>query len=190
MFDTTFTVIGFSWMIFEIAVGQLMYANEDKNELHDANTLNWVNIIIYSSIIAGFYCEYAIEEIGVFAQSNTDITWFGLIVMGLGFVLRVTSIITLRKYFTVNLAINNEHKLINQGLYKYVRHPSYSGSIMSFIGMGIAFGNALSLILLVIPVTALFMWRIAIEEEMLVGAFKDKYLEYKENSWRLLPWVY
>jgi len=190
MFDTIFMVVGFSWMIFEIAVGQLMYANEDKNEIHDSNTLNWVNIVIYSAILAGFFFKYGIDELGVFAKHDSTLAWAGLVIMSMGFVLRVTSIITLRKYFTVNLAINNEHKLINQGLYKYVRHPSYSGSILSFIGMGIAFGNILSFLLLVVPVTALFMWRISIEEEMLVGAFKEEYQEYRQHSWRLVPWVY
>jgi len=190
MFETVFNIIGFSWMIFEIGVGQLMYAKEDNSKVQDSNTLNWVNIIIYGSIIAGFVTKYSMEEVGVFARSDTFITWMGLIIMACGLILRAASIFTLKKFFTVNLAINDEHRLINQGLYKHVRHPSYSGSIISFIGMGIAFGNILSLALLVIPVTTLFIWRINIEEKMLVNAFKEEYQQYRERSWRLFPGVY
>lgn len=190
MFEILFNIVCVSWMIFEIVVGKVLYAKEDKNEIQDSNSLPRLKLVIYCSLALGLIFYYFVGDFAIFAEVGSTIAWVGLGIMSTGFLIRIVSIISLRKYFTVNLAINHEHKLINKGLYRYIRHPSYLGSILSFIGMGIGFGNWFSLVFMVVPVTLLFAWRIGIEEKMLIKAFSSEYIEYQKRSWRLFPGIY
>lgn len=190
IFEVFFSIIGFTWMIFEMIVGKTLHAKEEESNIQDSNSFSRVKLVIYISLALGCIFNYAIEEVAVFAEEGSQLAWTGLLIMLIGFFVRVMAIVTLKKFFTVNLAINHEHKLINKGLYKYVRHPSYLGTIISFIGMGIAFGNWLSLVAMVVPVTLLFAWRITLEEKMLIQAFPSEYVEYQQRSWRLFPGFY
>jgi protein-S-isoprenylcysteine O-methyltransferase Ste14 len=41
------------------------------------------------------------------------------------------------KMFSFQIKVQEEHKLVTWGPYAYVRHPSYSGLVMVFAGLGI-----------------------------------------------------
>jgi protein-S-isoprenylcysteine O-methyltransferase len=111
-----------------------------------------------------------------------------LFVMGL--LLRWYSILYLGRFFTVNVAIAKDHRVIDTGPYRYIRHPSYTGVLMAFIGLGLCLGNWASLTVLVIGTVPVFLWRIRVEEAALVGALGDSYREYMQRTRRLIPVFY
>lgn len=76
------------------------------------------------------------------------------------------------------------------GIYKYVRHPAYTGSLLSFYGFGISLNNWVSLLVVVIPVTAAFLYRMRVEEAMLSASMGAVYDEYKKQTYRLIPGIY
>ena len=101
---------------------------------------------------------------------------------------RVISVInTLKEFFTVQVAISPEHKLIDTGLYHYIRHPSYTGIIIYMIGLSVSLSNWISILLLLIPVFGVIMYRIGIEEEALINAFGKQYEDYRNRTGKLLP---
>ena len=104
--------------------------------------------------------------------------------------LRWYAIFYLGRLFTVNVAIAADHTLIDSGPYRTIRHPSYTGALLVFLGLGISFGNWLSLIIVVVPTSLAFMQRIAIEEAALARALGDSYLRYMARTKRLIPGVY
>jgi protein-S-isoprenylcysteine O-methyltransferase len=114
----------------------------------------------------------------------------GLAVFVFGLSLRWYAIVYLGRFFTVNVAIAGDQKVVERGPYALVRHPSYSGALMAFFGLGICSENWLSLALLVVPITVAFLHRIAIEEAALTAAFGDAYRRYSGRTRRLIPWVY
>ena len=114
----------------------------------------------------------------------------GLALIVLGFALRLAAIFTLRRYFTVDVAIAKDHKVIDTGLYGIVRHPSYVGSFISFLGLGLAFVNWLSLAIVVIGPTIAFAYRIRIEERALIDALGDEYRAYAARTKRFIPGVF
>lgn len=114
----------------------------------------------------------------------------GLFLFVGGIILRWYSIIHLGRFFTVDVAIAKEHRVIDSGPYHFVRHPSYTGALVAFIGFGLCLGNWLSILLLTLPITAAFFWRIRIEERALVDALGDDYLAYMRRTPRLIPFVY
>jgi len=114
----------------------------------------------------------------------------GLAVFILGLALRWYAILHLGRFFTVNVAIAPDHRVVETGPYALVRHPSYTGALAAFLGLGICAQNWLALVLLVVPVTAAFLRRMAVEEAALDEAFGDAYRAYRARTRRLVPWVY
>jgi protein-S-isoprenylcysteine O-methyltransferase len=107
-----------------------------------------------------------------------------------GLALRWYAIIHLGRYFTVNVSIAAGQAVVQSGPYRLIRHPSYSGALLAFLGFGICSENWLSLVVLVVPVTLAFLRRIAIEEAALVEALGADYRAYAVRTKRLLPWVF
>jgi protein-S-isoprenylcysteine O-methyltransferase Ste14 len=108
----------------------------------------------------------------------------------LGLALRWYSIFYLGRFFTVNVAIAADHRVVDTGPYRFIRHPSYTGSMLQFIGFAITYGNWLSLAILVPPTLAAFMRRITIEERALSAALGERYLAYMARTKRLIPGLY
>ena len=105
-------------------------------------------------------------------------------------IIRFIAIRTLGNFFTVNLAVHSDHRIIQHGLYKFIRHPSYSGLLISFIGLGLSMNNWLSLLLVVVPILLIMLHRINIEEKMLGKQFGSEYAAYRKRTWRLVPGIF
>ena len=109
----------------------------------------------------------------------------GLLFAGLA--IRWVAILTLGRFFTVNVAIHEDHRLVETGLYRYVRHPSYTGLLLAFLGLGVLFGNWLSIAALMILITLALMRRIRVEESALAAALGPTYADYCARTKRLIP---
>ena len=106
-----------------------------------------------------------------------------------GLVVRLTAIRTLGKQFTVYVAIVEDHKIIDKGLYAVIRHPSYSGNLLTFLGLGLAFENWISLIILVALPMASTLYRISVEEHALLDHFGAAYEKYGQRTKGLVPGI-
>jgi protein-S-isoprenylcysteine O-methyltransferase Ste14 len=95
-------------------------------------------------------------------------------VMVLGLAVRWTAIWQLGRAFSVNVAIRQEQKLQTGGLYRFARHPSYTGMLIIFTAVGLAAGNWLSLAIVTVFPAAALLYRIHIEEMALRGAFGEQ----------------
>ena len=110
-----------------------------------------------------------------------------LVVMGCGLLLRWVSIILLGPLFTMNVALHDDHRLVERGPYRWLRHPSDTGLLVALPGAGLGLGDLLALaLLLVAPACALY-YRVRVEEEALVEAFGEEYERYRSRTWALFP---
>ncbi len=146
----------------------------------------WVVIVI--SIFVAIQMVWLVRGAALPAPGGFYI--FGFILFLGGLILRWYSIGYLGRYFTVNVAIDPEHEVIDSGPYRHVRHPSYTGALLAFIGFGFCLGNWLSILFLTVPVVAAFLWRIRIEESALLEALGQDYRDYMRRTKRLIPLVY
>jgi len=115
---------------------------------------------------------------------------FGLAMIWLGVVLRLLVIRTLGPYFTVDVTIRENHRLKTDGFYKHLRHPSYTASLISFAGFGLALNNWLSFVVVFLPVLFVFVIRIRIEEQVLIEKFGSEYLDFQKSTNALIPFIY
>jgi protein-S-isoprenylcysteine O-methyltransferase len=115
--------------------------------------------------------------------------YFGCLLMVAGLIVRLAAIATLKQQFTVDVAIVKDHKIIDKGLYRIIRHPSYIGSLLTFLGLGLALQNCLSLIVLLALPSAATLYRISVEEKALLNHFGSSYSDYMRHTKKLIPGV-
>jgi protein-S-isoprenylcysteine O-methyltransferase len=123
-----------------------------------------------------------------FAATIQELTAATLLLGGL--VLRWTAVLTLGRFFTAYIAIHEGQPVITAGPYRYVRHPSYTGLLLAFLGLGVFLGNWLSVIVLFVPITFAVIHRIRLEESVLAGALGPAYSAYCARTKRLIPGVW
>ena len=116
--------------------------------------------------------------------------WIGSTVTFLGFILRHWSVIVLGKYFRTTIELEKGQKVVQKGPYKYVRHPSYAGIILFFIGYGLLSKNWLSLAVAVCPPTVSLVYRIQIEEIALSEGLGAEYAAYQRKTKKLVPGIW
>ena len=113
-----------------------------------------------------------------------------LLLFAAGLSIRYRAIQQLGLFFTTDVTIQQQHRLITEGLYRRVRHPTYSGMLLALAAAGIAMGDFIALLTLTALSFCGIHSRIAIEEQMLEQAFGKAYREYCGRSWKLLPWLF
>lgn len=118
------------------------------------------------------------------------IVMVGALLFVIGFVVRWTAVISLGKAFTVRVVILKQQRLKTDGIYSLVRHPSYTGLLMYYTGLGCIMQNWISLLLLVLVPLFVILYRIRLEERVLTDHFGAAYLDYSRRTWRLIPFVY
>jgi len=114
----------------------------------------------------------------------------GLALLVTGIVIRFSAIHTLGTYFTSTVVIKNDHQLVRHGLYKYLRHPAYTGALLAHLGLGLSFSNWFSLGFSTIPYLVAAFYRMSVEDEALRAAFGEEYAHYAETTKRLIPKLY
>ena len=115
---------------------------------------------------------------------------FGLALLVAGTALRRAAIKELWRYFTVNVSIVEGQRIVRRGLYRFVRHPSYAGLLLRYLGLGLAFANWLSAALIFLPLLCATVYRIRVEEDALTRHFGEEYIDYCRATRRLIPGVY
>ena len=103
--------------------------------------------------------------------------------------LRWWAILSLGKFFTVDVAIATDHQLILRGPYRWMRHPSYTGLLLAFAALAVTFQNWLSLAGVLGPIALGLAYRIRIEEAALTKTFGDDYRAYAQTTRRLIPGI-
>ncbi len=105
-------------------------------------------------------------------------------------ILRWYAIFHLGRLFTPKVAIAADHRLIVTGPYRRLRHPSYTGALFVFFGIGLCLGNWISMLIIIIPLLAVYGLRIQEEENALLAAFGDEYRAYQKRTARILPFIF
>lgn len=183
----TFIVIWSIWFASEILLARLMRSGNNDKKKQDKGSIVFIWVMIALAISMGIM--FSINN-RFYISNQQLIPYIGIITIVVGMVFRFISIWTLGRLFTVDVTIRDNHTIKKNGIYSIVRHPSYLGSLVSFIGFGISLNSWLSLIAIAVLITIAFIYRIKIEEKVLINQFGADYLEYKKKTYGLIPWIY
>jgi protein-S-isoprenylcysteine O-methyltransferase len=164
--------------------------SQDRSRMRDRGTLRLLLTTVYLCIGLAVWLSYQAAGRIVNEDIRIPLFWAGLALMAGGLALRFWAIRVLARFFTVDVNIQQGHELIRRGPYRLLRHPSYTGSLMTFLGFGLALGNGWSLLVLLAPVVLAFVWRMRVEERVLAEAFPAQYPDYARQTKRLIPFVW
>jgi protein-S-isoprenylcysteine O-methyltransferase Ste14 len=180
-------VVSYLYGFFEVFMN-LKQRNKSKvATTGDKSSLWW----LYGLITVGYALSFSIgaTKVGRIYDWNTFFA-IGMALVVIGFVIRIHSILTLKQYFTYSVAKVENHKIIETGLYKFIRHPGYLGQLIIFIGLSTSISNWLSVLVMMIPITLGYLYRIKVEERFMLEQLGEDYLNYQERTKRLIPMIY
>ena len=141
-------------------------------------------LTVPAGIVLGF------TDFGRMRAGETYVEALGILLLVAGTAVRWAAIFTLKSFFTVNVSILEGQRIVRHGVYRVIRHPSYTGLLLRYLGFGLAFANWLSAALIFLPLCAATLYRIRVEEAALRERFGEEYLSYTRATKRLIPGVY
>lgn len=188
VFRLIWLLIAVFWVLCEIHLARKSGCGQETIQTFAENSEKtlWLTLIVAISLALVLKAQ----KLSPIPFSYTSRQLIGLSIFGAGIFLRYSAIKALGELFSTQLRVVSGHQLIRTGLYRRIRHPSYTGLLIGLTGMGIAMGDGLSLLVLwLLPLMALTK-RITFEENLLLAQFGLDYQEYCQKTWKLLPWVY
>lgn len=141
------------------------------------------------AILIGFFVTFAFPAFSIDARWKISFD-AGIVVWLSGALFRFYSMRTLGRFFTYDVAISTGQNLIEHGPYRWLRHPSYLGSLLAYIGFGMTLSNWLAIFLPALCLGVAFAYRIRVEEQALLQGLGTPYQEYRGRTWRLIPFVF
>ncbi len=181
------TIVGL-WFLAENILSHKTRIKRGQSKTLDGYSLQVVLIMSYISSFSAVY--FGIKRIGIIPIDPYLAAVMGIFFILFGIIVRWTAIFTLRKYFSVHVRIREDHKVIKNGLYHYIRHPSYTGGLISYFGIGLYFCSWLSVLVMIVPLFLAYLYRMRQEEKALTQALGNDYIEYAKSTKRLIPGIY
>jgi protein-S-isoprenylcysteine O-methyltransferase Ste14 len=111
----------------------------------------------------------------------------GMIISGL--LLRQIAISALGIFFAPTVRIIKNHKIITNGPYRYIRHPSYTGALLFLFGMAIASRYLEAILITLVLTVPAYLYRIRIEERSLISHAGGSYIRYMGSTKMLIPYL-
>ncbi len=169
----------FFWWGMEIYV--LVLKRKNYEELADKKTKYIMSALILTGVLLAvinpsFRAQWRTVE------QFSKVQILGIFLVLAGVTIRFIAILTLGKFFTPDLGRVEGHKIVDKGIYKFIRHPSYTGEIIAFGGLAFLFSHIpSSLFIFFLPTTA-FVYRAIVEERKMIELFGEEYINYIKRT--------
>jgi protein-S-isoprenylcysteine O-methyltransferase Ste14 len=179
-----FSVVSGIFLLLELRVRLRSRLNRHGSPA-DRNSL----VVVYTTVTAGLLGGFALARWR--AAAIPDARWpmfvVGLVLMGAGIAIRQWAVALLGEFFTTDVRVHPGQTVVDEGPYRWVCHPSYTGMLMAFAGIGLALGNwAAVAVLVAVPAIGLVI-RIRIEERALLVGLGEPYRRFAAGRSRLIP---
>lgn len=145
-----------------------------------------MQVLSLAIVMAGPYSDR--RDVATVREVET-VRYFGLALFSLGFIAMHWAEALLERQFSLEVSIQEGHRLVTHGPYRYLRHPRYLGILLFTLGISLVFRSWLAL-LLVAAMTIVLVWRIHDEEALMRREFGSEWEAYTQRSWRIIPFVY
>lgn len=156
-----------------------------SNRISDAGSVKYIILATALSIVI------PLVDWAYFSQiSSSSILLIGVILNIGGLIIRYISIRSLGRFFTATVSIKHNQELIRSGLYKHIRHPSYTGAFISILSLSLVLNSFVGFISSLLLLTMAYYYRIKREESELEKYFVDEYPQYKKDTWKMIPFVW
>jgi protein-S-isoprenylcysteine O-methyltransferase Ste14 len=189
---TVAMVVAF-WIIFYAWIGAEMWLGYRRRRLpsgatdRDSRSKAWVIGSVWSSVAVGIGLAFAFPDAAI-TTGRTAVFVAGLVLMLAGIALRWYAVWMLGASFTVDVATRPGQTVVESGPYRWIRHPAYTGGLLTLLGVLVCCCNLVSLVAVVFALGG-YAYRIRIEEEALATDLGAPYRDYMRRTKRLIPFL-
>lgn len=179
------------WIVPEMlgALKQNAKASRKDALLQDRSSMGILIALLWFGVALNFLLA-ALLPAATLSWHRTTLFLVAVTLILLGVTLRWYSIWTLGQYFTRDVAVSADQQVIQNGPYRFIRHPAYSGTFLTMLGVGLALTNWASLLALLLCVFAGHLYRVNVEEKALIQTIGQPYVAYMHHTRRFIPWVF
>ena len=184
----TFDVVVIIWAVFEAVMRTVQRLRSSSRKAFNNDA---------SIIAVGVFGAAGVVAAELIARHNV-LPWPGgrtwplivaTVLVAVALALRAWSIYTLGRFFQYQIEIQTGHRVVDNGPYRYVRHPSYTAILLGLAGFGFACGSVLSVVAIVVLGGIGMAIRIRVEEKQLIEALGQDYQAFAATHKRLIPHV-
>jgi protein-S-isoprenylcysteine O-methyltransferase Ste14 len=192
LFPTTiaasiFFVVYALWLFSELVVGGIIPHSRRRGALiryEDKSSRQLITLSMFLSVtIALLFASSGI------AALPSGVFYLGIGLMITGIMLRQWSIAVLGRYFSRTVGVQEGQAVVDRGPYRLVRHPAYTGSLLTIVGLGFVLQSWGAVIVLIAFFGVAFGYRIHVEEGVLTSKLGNEYVAYTKRTKRLIPYV-
>ena len=149
----------------------------------------WVIAVFSVFGLLDGYLPALTDRVNFWTIDHDTLRWLGVIVFTIGASWRLWPVFVLGRRFSGLVAIQPGHALVTTGIYRFIRHPSYLGLLLTAFGWGLAFRAGVGLLLATMMIPVLIA-RMNSEERLLESQFGEQYNDYRSRSSRMIPGIY
>jgi protein-S-isoprenylcysteine O-methyltransferase Ste14 len=162
-----------------------------RHDAYDFDRRSWL-FIDYGSKVARLVALVAAIVTPPWTSGSAQLLMYatGLVAMAAGTFLRRRCFVTLGEDFTFSVKVSAAQPIVQTGAYRWVRHPSYTGGLLYNIGIGLVLTNLLSTIVLTLTMSAVYAFRVMVEEKALLKLHGERYRQYMRSTKRFVPFLF
>jgi len=186
--STLFLLAIISWIVSEyVGANIIPYFRRHGAKVNKEDKLSRLLLAstMYISVFVAFYFTF----INITLMPSWTF-YPGIFLMILGVIIRQWSIAVLGSFFSLAVGTQKGQKVVKNGPYKLVRHPSYTGLLLTMVGIGLALQSWVAVIVIILGFGFGLGYRIHVEEKLLVSKLGDEYIEYMNETKRLIPYMF
>ena len=184
-----FSIVFYGWICSEIVLSMILprfrqYRSGAKLEREDRGS----GMTVIIGVIAAVFVAFAFSQVKI-AVLPAWTFYPGIALMIGGILLRQWSIAILGRNFSMLVSVQKEQSIVKGGPYRFIRHPSYTGALLTLIGIGLAVQSWGALLVLVLILGIVYGYRIHIEEKALITHIGKEYIAYMMETKMLIPFI-
>jgi protein-S-isoprenylcysteine O-methyltransferase Ste14 len=178
-----------AWLVVSAGTGYTATGPADRVAEDATRASVRADGLMFAAMLAG-----AVVAIVLPAAALPGSPWLGLVLgaalVTAGLALRHWAARTLGGYFTRSVAIGPDHRVVDTGPYRHLRHPGYTGALLSLAGLGLTLWSWLGLVIIVVGCFLAFVPRIRAEEAAVEASLGAAYRDFARTRKRLVPGIW
>ena len=176
------------WIVLE-TIGSRTKRSGDPTKARDRSSFRLIMALLWLAVGSAFALSFILPQATILWH-RAVVFFVGIALMLAGLAFRFYAMSLLGRFFTYDVAVHAGQTVIEAGPYRYIRHPSYTGALLTLVGLGLALGNWAALLALLVCMGAAYAYRISVEEAALLAALGDPYKQYIRRTRRLVPFLF
>lgn len=169
-------------------LGRRQYRADPENR-DDRGSYRVLQVAVGVALFVGLGATYALDATAI--RRPLVAFWAGIGLILAGIVVRRLAMRSLDRHFSYRVSVRSDHEVVDSGLYRWVRHPSYTGGTLGYVGIGLALGDWIAVAALLLASAVGYGYRIRVEEAVLREQLGEAYERYAERTpYRLVPFVW